>query len=79
VAEIDFTICKKIKTVDIYNINLVDLDNSYFLDVFHFNYEVADCIVEKITTGKSNCGSDFGYTIDRYNIDTYIKTIKKVC
>jgi len=56
---------------DFNNLNMVNLNNSNFLDTFHYNYKVADCIVNKISIGKSECGNDFGAIIDKNNIKMY--------
>ncbi len=66
-----------IKIFDFNNINNVNLNDNYFIDSFHFNYEVADCIVNKILTNKSICGEDFGILLTKDNIDEYLENIRK--
>jgi len=56
---------------DFNNLNTVNLNNSYFIDPFHFNYMVADCIINKMTIDKSECGNDFGEKINENNIKEY--------
>lgn len=65
----------KIPLYDFNNINNVNLNDKYFIDVFHFNYTVADCIVEKLINDSSKCGTDFGQKIDMSNIDNYKSSI----
>jgi len=65
-----------IEIYDFNNINDVNLNNSYFIDNFHFNYKVADCIVDKIITGNSQCGNNFGENINYKNIKKYKENIK---
>ena len=64
------------KIYDFNNLNMVNLNNSYFLDPFHFNYKIADCIVNKITLDKSECGHDFGEIIDKNNISAFKHRMK---
>ena len=64
------------KIYDFNNLNMVNLNNSYFLDPFHFNYKIADCIVNKITLDKSECGHDFGEIIDKNNMSAFKHRMK---
>ena len=65
-----------IEIYDFNNINDINLDNNYFIDNFHFNYKVADCIVDKIITDNSQCGKNFGENINYKNIKRYKENIK---
>jgi len=60
---------------DFNNFNKVNFNNNYFIDIVHFNYDVADCIVDKILTGTSACGLEFGHKVNSNNISDYVKTI----
>ena len=62
---------------DFNNLNSVNFNNNYFIDQFHFNYKVADCIITKIILDTSACGSDFGEFVDKRNIKKYKETIKE--
>jgi hypothetical protein len=62
---------------DFNNLNSVNFDNNYFVNQFHFNYKVADCIINKITLGTSSCGGNFGEFVDERNIKKYKETIKE--
>ena len=65
-----------IKIYDFNNLNDINLNNNYFIDNFHFNYKVADCIVDRITTGDSQCGNNFGKVINHKNIQKYKENIE---
>jgi hypothetical protein len=65
-----------IKVYDFNNLNSVNLNNNFFINQFHFNYKVADCIITKIVLDKSECGSDFGELVDKMSIKKYKETIK---
>ena len=66
-----------IKVYDFNNLNSVNLNNNYFINWSHFNYNVADCIITKILLGSSDCGSDFGELVDKLSIKKYKEKIKK--
>jgi hypothetical protein len=66
-----------IKVYDFNNLNSVNLNNDYFVNQFHFNYNVADCIITKVILGTSACGSDFGELIDNMSIKKYKESMKK--
>jgi hypothetical protein len=62
---------------DFNNLNSVNFNNNYFINQFHFNYKVADCIITKIILDTSSCGSNFGEFVDKRNIKKYKETIKE--
>jgi hypothetical protein len=66
-----------IKVYDFNNLNRVNLNNNFFINQFHFNYDVADCIITKTILHTSTCGSDFGVLIDSLNIKNYKEAMKK--
>ena len=67
----------ELKIIDFNNFNDINFNNDYFLDYFHYNYDVANCIIDEIYSDKSECGVNFGYTLDSDNIDNYIYEIKQ--
>jgi hypothetical protein len=66
-----------ISVYDFNNINNVNLNNYYFYDIEHYNYNVADCIIDKMLIEKSECGNDFGKIIDHMNIKKHIMHMKR--
>jgi hypothetical protein len=62
---------------DFNNLNSVNFDDNYFINRDHFNYKVADCIINKMTLGASSCGNNFGEFVDERNIIKYKETIKE--
>lgn len=62
---------------DFNNINSVNSDHKFYINQLHYNYNVADCMIDKIFQDNSACAKDFGQKLQKTNIDSYIKEITK--
>jgi len=60
-----------VEVLDFNNLNEINRNHIHFIDRVHYNYEISNCIVDRIFTNKSSCAKDFGAVINKENFQSY--------
>lgn len=67
---------RNINLYDFNNLNKVNKESKFYINELHYNYQVADCIIDEVLTFENKCSDDFGVNLNSENIDDYIARIK---